>query len=63
MEQMRVNERTSEEAALKVFETSLHLAKSVESLRRFRISTTSGEGKLSIQGISNTTTITMRACF
>lgn len=38
MEQVRVNERTSEEAELKVFETSLHLARSVESLRRLRIS-------------------------
>lgn len=66
MEQMRVNERTSEEAELRVFETSLHLARSVESLRRLRISTTSGEGRFSIEGISNTTTITMRvvcACF
>jgi hypothetical protein len=34
-----------------VFETTLHRARSEESFRRLRISTTTGEGRFSINGV------------
>lgn len=51
MEQCRVNERTSLEAWFNVVETALHRARSEESFRRVRISTTSGDGRFSIEGV------------
>lgn len=50
MEQRKVKERTSFEAWFSMVETSLHRARSEASFRRVRISTTSEEGRFSIDG-------------